>query len=156
MSMESTTKLLKKYESGYVPGERRPKEKERVHKQKQLLAEKHSLADELMDEAKVLMLTNYEKQHVHYLINKFHDFRKLHGNCKNEAIILAFIFYVAKMNTPKRQLKEYNFTKKYGLTDNVFELIMCRICHVLLSEAKIVPVGTTKYDHEMLYRTGQR
>lgn len=156
MSLESTTKLIKKYESGYVPGERRTPAQEKSHKQEQRMAEKHSLADELMNEAKVLMLTNYEKQHVHYLIDKFHDFRKLHGNCKNEAIILAFIFYVAKNNTPKRQLKEYNFTKKYGLTDNVFELILCRLVRVLLSETKIVPVGTTKYNHDMLYRTGQR
>ena len=156
MSLESTTKLIKKYESGYVRGEKRTRDQEKIHKQNQRLAEKHVLCDELLNETKVLMLTNYDKEHVHYLIDKFHDFRKLHGNCKNETIILAFIFYVAKINTPKRQLKEYNFSKKYKLTDNVFELIMCRICQVLLSEAKIVPVGTTKYDHEMLYRTGQR
>ena len=155
MTIESTTKLLKKYES-YVHGERRTPEQEKIHKQEQRLAEKHVLCDELLNETKVLMLANYEKEHVHYLIDKFDDFKKLHGNCKNEAIILAFIFYVAKINTPKRQLKEYSFTKKYGLSDNVFETIMCRVCQVLLSEAKIVPVGTTKYDHDLLSRTGQR
>lgn len=155
MTIKSTTKLLKKYES-YVPGERRTRDLEKIHKQEQRLAEKHALCDELLNETKVLMLTNYEKEHVHYLIDKFKDFKKLHRNCKNEAIILAFIFYVAKINTPKRQLKEYSFTKKYGLSDNVFETIMCRVCQVLLSEAKIVPVGTTKYDHDLLSRTGQR
>lgn len=155
MTIESTTKLLKKYES-YVPGERRTRDLEKIHKQEQRLAEKHALCDELLNETKVLMLTNYEKEHVHYLIDKFKDFKKLHRNCKNEAIILAFIFYVAKINTPKRQLKEYSFTKKYGLSDNVFETIMCRVCQVLLSEAKIVPRATTKYDHDSLSRTGQR
>ena len=155
MSLESTTKLLKKY-NNYVPGEKRTRDSERAYKQNQLLAEKHMLCDELLNETKVLMLTNYEKEHIHYLIDKFSDFRKLHGNCKKETIILAFIFYVAKINTPKRQLKEYSFTTKYGLTDPIFELIICRVVQVLLSEAKIIPVTTTKYDQDTLYRTGQR
>lgn len=155
MSLESTTKLLKKY-NNYVPGEKRTKAQEKIHKQKQRLQEKHTIADELLNETKFLIFTEYQKEHVHYLIDKFQDFRKLHGNCSKEAIILTFIFYVAKINEPKLQLCNYRVTKKYGLTDNVFELIICRLVQALLSESKIVPVGTTKYDHDVLYRTGQR
>ncbi|MBR0272387.1 MAG: hypothetical protein IJQ68_10450 [Methanobrevibacter sp.] len=155
MSLESTTKLLKKY-NNYVPGEKRTHRQEKIHKQKQRLQEKHLIADELLNETKFLIFTEYQKQHIHYLIDKFQDFRKLHGNCSKEAIILTFIFYVAKINEPKLKLCNYRVTKKYGLTDNVFELIICRLVQALLSESKIVPVGTTKYDQDLLYRTGQR
>ena len=54
------------------------------------------------------------------------------------------------------KLTNYRVNSKYGLTDNIFELIICRIVQALLSESRIVPVGTTKYDHDVLSRTGQR
>lgn len=156
MSIDSTNKLIKKYQNNYVPGERRTKNQEKLHKRKQVNAEKHILVDELLNETKVLMLTNHEKEHVHYLVNKFDDFNSLHRTATKECIILAFIFYVAKIHTPKRQLKEYSFTKKYGLTEPVFELIMCRVVQQLLAEAPIIPKNTTKYDNDILCRTGLR
>lgn len=156
MSVESTTKLLKKYESNYVPGEKRTPDQEKIHKQKQRLTEKHTLCDEILNETKFLIFTEHQKQHIHYLIDKFQDFKELHGKCSKEATILTFIFYVAKIKDPKLQLCNYRVSTKYGLTDNIFELILCRIVQKLLSESKIVPVGTTKYNHDLLYRTGQR
>lgn len=153
MSMESTTQLIKKYET-YTPGERRINEKE--HKQKQRLKEKHQMADELMNETKFFIFNNNDKEHVHYLIDKFQDFRELHRNCGNDTIILAFIFYIAKINTPRLSLNNYRVTSKYGLTDSVFELIICRVVQKLLSELPIVPRNTVKYDHDLLCRTGQR
>ena len=154
MSVESTTNLLKKYEKNYVPGEQRKNEKK--HKQKQRLREKHIIADELLCETKILMFNKYQKEHVHYLIDKFSDFRKLHGNCSKKVIILTFIFYVAKIQNPRLRLSNYSATTKYGLTDNIFELIICRIVQALLKETPIIPVQTTKYDNELLSRTGQR
>lgn len=157
MSIESTNKLLRKYENNnYVPGEKRTTRQEKIHKQKQLKREKHQLTDELLNETKVLLLTNTDKEHVHYLVNKFDDFNSLHRQASKECIILAFIFYVAKINTPKRQLKEYSFTRKYGLTEPVFELIMCRVVQRLLAEAPIIPKHTKKYDNDILYKTGLR
>lgn len=165
MSLKSTQRLLDKYEKGHVPGdskvtyvqgERRTNKQERIHKQEQRLKEKHELADMLMNETKFLIFTNYDKEHVHYLIDKFNDFNKLHRTVGNEVIILAFIFYVAKINNPRLKLNNYRITGEYGLTDNVFELIMCRIVQRLLSDVPIVPVDTRKYDHDVLYRTGQR
>ena len=153
---DSISKLLKKYEGNYVPGEKRIRDQERIHKQKQFKREKHLLVDELLNETKVLLLTNNEKEHVHYLVNKFDDFNSLHRTATKECIILAFIFYVAKINTPKIQLKEYSFTRKYGLTEPVFELIMCRVVQKLLAEAPIVPKNTKKYDNDILYKTGLR
>ena len=158
MSIESINKLLKKYDNNnYVPGERRTSHQEKIHKQKQRLLEKHEIADELLSETKFLIFKNYQKEHVHYLIDKFQDFRKLHGNCSKEAIILTFIFYVAKIDNPRLKLNNHpRVTSKYGLNTDVFELIICRIVQVLLSESMIVPSGTTKYDNDLLYRTGQR
>lgn len=156
MSSESIEKLLEKYDKPYVPGEKRTANQEKIHKQKQRLKEKHELADELMSETKFLIFNNYQKEHVHYLIDKFNDFNQLHRRVCNEAIILAFIFYVAKIQTPKLNLSNYRITKKYGLTDNVFELIMCRIIQTLLKESTPVPRVTTKHDHDLLVRTGQR
>ena len=157
MSIETTNKLLKKYDnSNYVPGEKRTRDQEKIHKQKQLKREKHELVDELLNETKVLLLSNHDKEHVHYLVNKFDDFNNLHRQASKEAIILAFIFYVAKINTPKRQLKEYSFTGKYGLTEPVFELIMCRLVQRLLAESPIIPKNTKKYDNDILYKTGMR
>lgn len=155
-SVSDINRLLKKYENNYVPGEKRTRDQERIHKQKQFKREKHLLVDELLNETKVLLLTSNEKEHVHYLVNKFDDFNSLHRTATKECIILAFIFYVAKINTPKRQLKEYSFTRKYGLTEPVFELIMCRVVQRLLAEAPIVPKNTNKYDNDILYKTGLR
>lgn len=64
MSIESTNKLLKKYDNNnYVPGEKRTSHQEKIHKQKQLKHEKHELVDELLNETKVLLLTNTDKEH---------------------------------------------------------------------------------------------
>ena len=148
MMIETT---LKKYEK-YVQGERRPPHTEKQHKQKQKLQEKHTLTDELLHETRILALTPNEQEHIHYLIDKFSNFRELHGNCKKETIILALIWYIAKINTPKRRIKDYQFNRKYGLTDDIFELIMCRITQRLLAESPIVPRHTLKYDNNILYR----
>ena len=75
----------------------------------------------------MLNLTRDEKEHVHYLVDKFNDFNQLHRKASKECIILSFIFYVYRVKNPGRQLNEYRVTNKYGLTSNVFELIMCRI-----------------------------
>ena len=157
MSMESTTRLLKKYENNsYVPGEKRTSQSEKKHKQKQKLQEKHELTDELLHKTKILALTPNEQKHIHYLVDKFQDFRSLHGNCKKETIILALIWYVAKINTPKRRIKDYKFNREYGLTDDIFEIIMCRITQKLLADSPIIPRHTNKYDNDILYRSNPK
>ena len=157
MSVNDTSRLIRKYDNkNYVPGEKRPGRSEKEHKQKQMIREKHLLADNLIHEAEMLHLTMSEKEHVHYLVNKFDDFNKLHRKASKECIILSFIFYVYKIKNPTRQLNEYRITKEYGLTDNVFQLIMCRIIQQLLAESPIIPMRTTKYDNEILYKTGLR
>ena len=156
MSIDSTTKLLKKYDNNYVPGEKRTKNTETEHKQKQTLKEKHLIADELIREADKLHLTGDDVEHVHYLVDKFTDFNKLHRKASNEKIILSFIWYTYKLKNPKRRINEYSILKKYGLTEDNFELISVRMLKVSLAESPIVPKGTVKYDNNILYKTGVR
>ena len=156
MSIDSTTKLLKKYDKTYVSGEKRTKDTETEHKRKQTKAEKHRIADDLIREADKLYLTGDDINHVHYLIDKFTDFNKLHRKASNEKIILSFIWYTYKLNNPKRRISEYSILKKYGLTEDIFELISVRMLKVALAESPIVPKGTLKYDNNILYKTGVR
>ncbi len=41
-----------------------------------------------------------------------------------------------------------------GLTDNIFEIIVCRLCEYYMQRTPIVPVGSTDYDHDILCRNG--
>ena len=152
----SIDQLIRKYEPNYIPGEKRRNTSEREHKQRQTIREKHRLTDNLLKEAEMLNLTRDEKEHVHYLVDKFNDFNQLHRKASKECIILSFIFYVYRIKNPGRQLNEYRVTSKYGLTRNVFELILCRIIQQLLAESPIIPRATSRYDNEILYKTGLR
>ena len=158
MTLDSTKELINKYDNNEnVPGERRTSKTETVHKRRQLMREKHKLVDDLLAETDdKLYLSDIEKEHIHYLIDKFPDFNLLHRKAKKEAIILAFIWYVYKIKHPKRQLSEFKFSKDYGLSNPVFELIMCRIVQQLLAETPIIPKFTVKYDNDILCRTGLR
>lgn len=146
---------LRKYRN-HVHGERRPAEKETPYKRVQSLREKHKICEDIFNDSEMLFLTENMKEHVHYLIDKFNDFNKLHRKAKTETIIMAFIFYTYKIHNPKRQISEYSINRKYGLTEQIFELIMCRVIQTLLSEAPIIPKNTKKYDNDILYRTGLR
>ena len=39
-------------------------------------------------------------------------------------------------------------------TDNIFEIIVCRLCEYYMQRTPIVPVGSTDYDHDILCRNG--
>ena len=61
---------------------------------------------------------------------------------------LEYILYdIARLN-------DYKITGKYGLTDNIFEIIVCRLCEYYMQRTPIVPVGSTDYDHDILCRNG--
>lgn len=156
MSFEETERLLRKYDESYVPGEKRTNVGERRNKQRQHIAKKHVLVDELVGELNSSLLTGNDVEHIHYLVDKFNNFRELHGKCKNETIILTFIFYQIKIQNPNLDINDYGICKKYGLSNNVFELIICRLLKNLIQESPIIPRHTIKYDHELLSRTGKR
>ncbi|MBR3140538.1 MAG: hypothetical protein IKF11_06705 [Methanobrevibacter sp.] len=173
--------LLDTYDNAYVKGEQRSnKTKNRIRKESvrknrhlildELLLESEELIqnelvpeskllilDKLLAESKSLMLTSNDKKIVRYLINVFSDdFKKLHRRASDEAIILAFIFYLKKIELPSIRLSDYRICNKYELTDPVFEIILCRIILYYMRKTPIEPVTYRKDEHEILIREGKR
>ena len=155
MSEEDINRLIKKYNSPYVPGEIHSRKTNNMIKKNQRNAEKLSICNDLLFECSFLNFTQNQKDFIYYLVNRFSDkFNKLHGRCKKEAIILAFIFYVKKLDDSRVMLCNYSICKKYGLTDNVFILIVCRMCDDFAKSLPVGSVETDRYDHEYLSRNG--
>ena len=116
------------------------------------------ITTELLNECqsyKKLQLTPFQELRVRFLVNHFgNDFKMLHGQAKTETIILAFIFYIKINEVGRARLNDYKITGKYDLTNNIFEIIVCRLCEYYMQRMPIVPVGSTDYDHEILSRNG--
>ncbi|MBE6499630.1 MAG: hypothetical protein E7Z80_03650 [Methanobrevibacter thaueri] len=151
--MNNIAKLLEKYKRPYVKGELRSSKTNKLNKRRQRLYEKHALCDELFHESKI-NLTPYQKEFIHHLIDHFEDFKKLHARTKNETIILSFIFYTKKIEDSRTDLNNYSISKKYGLTDKIFKLIICRMCDEFMKTTPLPYKQTTNYDHEILSRNG--
>ena len=145
--------LIKKYDKPYVSGEVQSRETNNSIKRNQRLEEKHLLCDSLLEELS-FDFSHYQREFVHYLIDRFGNFKRLHAKAKNEAIILAFIFYVKKVEDSRINLNDYSVCKKYGLTDGVFVLIICRICDDYVKKSPMGYVESTSYDHEILSKNG--
>lgn len=143
--------LLDKYDKPYVPGEVRSPEYEKNLKRKQRLKSRLIKLDIILNEVKPLLLTESQKEHIAYLIRKHsNNFKKLHGNASEETIILAFIFYIKKTEDAAIKIDRYTVTKKYKLSHNAFETIICRLTKHCMEHESVKPVLTTKYDHEIL------
>ena len=149
--------LLDTYDNAYVKGEQRSNEsKNRIRKESRR-KNRHLILDELLLESKSLILTPNDKKTVRYLIDIFtDDFKKLHRRAKDETIILAFIFYLKKIELPSIRLSDYRICNKYGLTDAVFEIILCRIILYYMRKTPIEPKTYSKDEHDILIREGKR
>ena len=155
MSENRLNMLIKKYECSYVPGEIHSAETNKLNKQNQRDIEKHLICDELFDECGFLNLSPSQKEFIHYLISRFsNNFKYLHGRAKIETIILAFIFYVKKVDDSHVNLKNYSICKKYGLTDTIFILIICRMCDDFVKSSPIRYIDSNYYNHELLLKNG--
>lgn len=155
MSEERINYLITKYGRSYVPGEKQSGKTNKVHKRNQRKLIKHSICEELLAECDFLDLSKAQKDFVHFLINRFGDnFKRLHGKAKNEAIILAFIFYVVKLEDSRISIDNYSVCKKYGFSNEVFLLIVCRMCDSFIRSSPILYYETRKYDHDILSRNG--
>lgn len=149
--------LLDLYENDYVKGEKPNRETRRKIKQESKRKNRHLIFDELLLEAKTLIFTNDQKKIVRYLIDDFNnEFQNLHRKASEECIILAFMFFLKKIENPMIRLESYRITKKYGLTDHVFELIVCRLTLEFMKKTPIKPRQYTKDNHEILIREGKR
>ena len=149
--------LLDTYDNAYVKGEQRSKHTKNRIRKESVRKNRHLILDELLLESKSLMLTPNDKKTVRYLIDVFSDdFKKLHRRTSDEAIILAFIFYLKKIELPSVRLSDYRICNKYGLTDAVFEIILCRIILYYMRKTPIEPVTYRKDEHDILIREGKR
>ena len=168
MKDRSLEYLLKLYEKPYVKGEIRSKETntklrhEQKRKNRHLIFDELCLElfndfDELCVEAKTLVLSSDQKKLVRYLIDEFSsDFKQLHHTASEKCIILAFMFYVKKIENSRIKLQSYRITKKYGLTDQVFEIIVCRLLENFMQRIPIVPRNYSVDEHDVLVREGKR
>ena len=168
MEDRSLEYIIGVYEKPYVPGEIRSKETnkklrdEKKRKDRHLIFDELCLElfddfDELCLEAKTLTLSPNQKKLVRYLIDEFSDdFKQLHHTAKKETIILGFMFYVKKIENSKIKLQHYRICTKYGLTDQVFEIIVCRLLEDFMKRVPIVPRSHKIDEHESLIREGRR
>ena len=156
--MKDIDYLVNKYDKQRIPYEDRGKDYDKQRKRETRQKELQTLTGELLTECqgyKKLQLTPYQELRVRFLVNHFgNDFKMLHGQAKTEAIILSFIFYMKINEIGRARLNDYKITGKYGLTDNIFEIIVCRLCEYYMQRTPIVPVGSTDYDHDILSRNG--
>jgi len=149
--------LLDLYKDPYVKGEQRSNDTKNKINVESKRKNRHLILDELLLEAKILVLTPNQKQLVRDLIDDFNnDFQNLHRQASEECIILAFIFFVKKLETPRIKLSQYRITKKYKLTDQIFENILCRLTLKFMQRVPIVPRQTSKDEHDVLVREGKR
>ena len=168
MENRSLEYILSLYKKPYVKGEIRSKETRKKIRDESKRKDRHLIFDELclellndFDElcleAKTLTLSPNQKLLVRYLIDEFSDnFKELHHTAKKETIILAFMFYTKKIEDSRIKLENYRICKKYDLTDQVFEIIVCRLLDDYMKRVPIVPREYTKGNHDVLVREGKR
>jgi hypothetical protein len=147
----SIEKLLKKYEKP-TSAERYTKKYKRELKQKQRIKNRHLLLDELTNEIP-FHLTNTQIRTIRYFIDTVKDFNKLHRRCSNKTILLAMIFLLRTLDKPKTNVDEYSISKKYGLNNTNFRLIICRLNNEILKSLPITIHETKKDNYEYLEKS---
>jgi len=147
----SIEKLLKKYEKP-TSAERYTKKYKRELKQKQRIKNRHLLLDELTNEIP-FHLTNTQIRTIRYFIDTVKDFNKLHRRCSNKTILLAMIFLLRTLDKPKTNVDEYSISKKYGLNNTNFRLIICRLNNEILKSLPITIHETKRDNYEYLEKS---
>ena len=149
--------LLKLYEKEYVKGEKTSTYYQQKLRQERWRKNRHLLLNEIIQEGNLTLTPNQIKL-IRYLIDDFsQEFKTLHRRASEECIILAFIFYLKKIENPNIRLEKYRINNKYGLTDHIFEIIICRILLKFMKRTPIRPYQNyTKDEHEILIKEGKR
>ena len=154
--MTDINHLLKKYSKSYVPGEKRSSEYDNMIRQKITLNENTHLLHTLNQELPTtLQLTRCDLKIAENLVAVFNNnLKTLHKNCKTETILLVFLFYIKKLDNPKLQIEDYTILKNYGLTTQIYSLIISRALKYYMENIPIPIKTTTQYDHEKLIKNG--
>ena len=151
--MTDYQKLLDKYSHEYVHGEKRSSAYRSKIRQESRLKNRLLLADQLFLELNSHLNKN-QKDRVKYLVKIFDfDFKYLHRQASEETIILAFIMFIKKLQTPI-DLNDYKVCKKYELTDAIFELIICRALDYVMMNSDLYITESTMDNHEILLNGG--
>lgn len=150
--------LLKLYEKEYVKGEKRSNETQQRIRHEAKRKNRHLILDQIINEAPALQLKETDIRMIRYLIDEFNtEFQTLHRRASEETIILAFIFYVKLINKSSIRLESYRVTRKYKLTNHVFQLIISRMLLKFMEKCPIRPYNNYhKDEHEILIKTGER
>lgn len=152
--MKNIKHKLDKYESSYVKGECRGKDYDKKIALQQKLRKRQQILTELIQELpESIHLTNDEKIFADNLIRTFNpNFKYLHRQLSDEAIVLSFIIYQKKLDNPRLRCYNYSICKKYGLTDITYTTIITRICNYYMLNSPLNIRQTTKYNHDYLVK----
>ena len=149
--------LLKLYEAPYVKGEKQSKKTRKRIRHNTKLKNRYLILDELLLESKSLTLTRQQYQLVKDLIRDYNNrFKELHKRAKEKTIILAFIFFTKKIGDSRVNINDWRICKKYELTDQVFEIILCKLVLGFMRRCPIVPREYGYGDHDALVKEGRR
>ena len=66
------------------------------------------------------------------------NLKTLHRKASCETIITCICFYVLKLDNPKRQIKEFSVCKEYHITEEIFSLVMVRLCNHFQKNTHII------------------
>ena len=159
--MTDIQKLLNKYNSSYIPGEKRSKKYNTQINRQYRHQDRILLLDKINNQLpNTLKLNKDEKEVVTSILTVFqNDLQYLHRRAKNEAIILAIIFTIKKRTKPSLYLNRENkenreFTEiaeQYRLNEPTLITILSRITNYYMLHNPQVIYETTRYDHTILY-----
>lgn len=149
MCYDETTRLIKKYEQ-YVPGERPSQHTQAQNRNMRKLLRRLDLLHEITYELP-FPLEPYQQKQVEKLIRRFNDsFKKLHRNTSEKTIILAFIFFIKRLEDTKYAPSRFLLCSKNGLTDNIYETILGRITEDYMKKEPINDTKLYSYDNHIL------
>ena len=143
--------LLTKYEKP-TSGERYTNTYKKKLRRQQAIRNRHLLLDELLNEIP-FHITDHQINTIRYFINTVKNFNNLHRRCSNETILLAMIFLMRTLDKPKTNVDEYSISKKYGLNNTNFRLIICRLNNEILMSLPITIHETKKDNHYYLEKS---
>jgi hypothetical protein len=154
--MKNIQQKLKKYQSPYVPGEKRsPEYDNMIHRKTNLknnIKQLHTLNQELPEQ---LTLNKCDIIILENLLTRLNgQLKTLNRRLSTRQIILIFIFYLNKVEKPSIRIEDYRILKNNNINIYNYSLTISRLCMYLMQTQPIHPIPTTDYDHELLIRNG--
>ena len=130
-SQRSVSYLLRKYETKQ-PGEVFVSQemKQEYNNRRWRMKQKIRTCNIIMNQ---LNIQGPNRDRCLYIV-KHVNLNTLHRKLSCEAIITAICFYIKKLDNPRIRLSDYHVCKEYGLNENNFSLIICRLCDYFQKE----------------------